>query len=184
MLYNYCCNVHKRYTAIIWWFYGETRGFNRGFDLIGMATMFYTVMPLSVVILISVLYTVYAIKNYAETKTVISIPVALVMSLILLASSVGITFHPTTRQGLPQDIIRSDTLRPTEGRTLHYQINFVNAFQRNARVELFVRDLTTQDHNCLPTHFLNSATINVMTTETINPIAVKAPKNNKNTGTP
>jgi len=133
--------------AVIGWVLGATQGFNRGLDLMLTVALIVCVIPLSLLIVIAI---VWLVKAYKDPERELSILTVLILSTLMLVLSGIITFDRNMSAGVIADFIYADTLRRTDDGLFEYRIELVNLFQRNATARLFVRDLTTDEEMYIP----------------------------------
>ena len=133
-------------TALIWFLFGSTALFQRGFDLVEFA-YFISVWVPTLVLMITF---IFLIKKGCIPRSLI---LQMIITIIILIASIGVStvlFKNTTLYGWIIKRTRIDYVQVTDDGKYEYQLALTNLFQRNSYARLLVKDVSTDDEMIIP----------------------------------
>lgn len=142
--------VVVNFAAFVYFMFGSTANFQRGYDLVNTVMLVFFGGPS---LILNVLAMVVIFKGWtplAESRYVLSFLMA--GALLFLAYQLVNAVSPI---GWLEDNIVSDPPRMTSDQQYEYRIDIINPFQKNSREQLHIRQISTGKESNIPIDLLN-----------------------------
>jgi len=132
-------------TALVWFLLGATAFFNRGIDLVETAVFVFVWIPALVFVMISIKL---LRKGWMPSNIIFQILLLLIIVIIMIIFSETL-FSRASAHGWLIPRVERDGLQTTSDEKFEYRIELVNRWQRNNRVRLYIRNISTGEEKTI-----------------------------------